>query len=104
MKSVFLTLLVLVMLSTNAMAIAAAVPNEGKAISEFTYYKLGILWDIDGLSYNPSNKNIKDLHIDGKTENISKYVGAEGINYMKKINLGFLNLTMVFLVSQEPLL
>lgn len=101
MKRGFITILVLFMLCTNITAIGAATPNEAKAISEFTYYKIGVLWGNGGLTYNPSNKNIKDWHIDGKMENISKYVGAEGINYIK--NLGFLNLTMVFLVSQEPL-
>jgi len=103
MKSVFITILVLFMLCTNVMAIEAAAPNTGKSISEFTYYKVGILWDIDGLSYNPSNKNIKDWHIHGKTEDISNYVSAKGINFIKKLNLSFFNLTMVFLVSQEPL-
>jgi len=86
------------------MAMATPTQNAEKAISEFTYYKMGILWNFDGLDYNPSNKNIKSFHIDGEIANISTYIGAEGINYIRKLDFSFLKLAMMVLMSQEPLL
>jgi len=102
MKRVF-SVLVLFMLCTSAMAMATPTQNAEKAISEFTYYKIGVIWNFDGLDYNPSNKNIKNLHIDGKIANISTYIGSEGINYIRKLDFTFLKLSMMVLLSQEPL-
>jgi len=103
MKKDLIIIAVLAIVFMNSTVAMAGTTNTEKA-ANLTYYKAGILWDISGLTFDTTNdKNIRDLHVDGEISYLNNFLGFEDVNYKQKFNLGFLNLTMVFLVSREPL-
>jgi hypothetical protein len=102
MKKRLIALVLVLVLAHSMIAMAEGVKPESNVKS--TYFKAGVLWDINGRTIDmPSDKNIKDLHVDGKFPYLYGILNLENINFKKNFSLGFLNLTLVFLSSQEPL-
>jgi hypothetical protein len=92
-----LIVLVLVLVFANSMV---AMAESANSESNATYFKAGILWDINGRTIA---EDLKDLHVDGKFPYLYGLINLENINFKKNLNLGFFNLTLIFLSSREPL-
>ena len=104
MKKKLILIMVLVAMFMNSMVAMAGGVNAEKTARKATYFKAGVLWDLNGRANdNPSNKDINDMHVDGELPYLNDVLNLENINYKKIFNVGIFNLTIVFFVSKEPL-
>ena len=97
-----LTIVFVFLLHVNIAYAATADSSIKPHNFQFSYYKIGVQWDVTGLIIG-ANESTKNVHIDGKVQDICSLLGTSDIKFNKKLSFSFLNLTIIFQMSHDPI-
>ena len=97
-----LTIVFVFLLHMNIAYAATAESSIKPHNFQFSYYKIGVQWDVDGITLGV-NERAKDIHFDGKVQDICSLLGTSDIKFNKKLSFSFLSVTIIFQMSHEPI-